>query len=180
VIVLLRAVNVGGTGKLPMALLRAALTDAGLKDVRTYIQSGNIVCGSKLSPIRLAELVRKTIMSEFDLDVPTVALTADELAEAIDQWPVPAGASPKALHCVVFDAKVTAERMKLITSYVTQAQAAGSEDHAEVSGRFVYLHTPGGAGESKLARQLSSPRLGGTARNWNTANTLLEMARNGP
>ena len=110
VIVLLRAVNVGGNNKLPMAALREALTKAGLSEVRTYIQSGNVVCQSRLNPAKVARLVESTIETEFGLHVPSVALSADELAEAIAQWPVPSGALPKTLHCIVFDRPVSAEQ----------------------------------------------------------------------
>lgn len=178
VIVLLRAVNVGGNNKLPMASLRDTLSAAGLKDVRTYIQSGNVVCQSKLKPAKVAALVQATIESEFGLQVPAVALSAEELAQAIDQWPVPQGAAAKTLHCIVFDKEVGAQQIALINASVAEAQSAGSEDFAEVMGRFIYLYTPDGIGSSKFARQISNPKFGGTARNWNTANTLLEMARN--
>ncbi len=177
VIVLLRAVNVGGNNKLPMAALRQALTNAGLSEVRTYIQSGNVVCTSRLSPAKVAQLVQGTIETEFGLQVPSVALSAQELADAIAQWPVPKGALPKTLHCIVFDKPVSAEQIDRIDKAVQDSQSTGSEDFAEVMGRFIYLYTPDGIGTSKFARQISSPKIGGTARNWNTANTLLEMAR---
>ncbi|MDP2288692.1 MAG: DUF1697 domain-containing protein [Actinomycetota bacterium] len=179
VIVLLRAVNVAGSNKLPMASLREVLTEAGLKDVRTYIQSGNVICKSKLSPAKVASLVEETIASEFGLKVPTVALSTEELARAINQWPVPQGAPAKALHCIVFEKNVEAQRIAQIDAAVAEAQTTGCEDFAEVMGRFIYLYTPDGIGTSKFARQISSPKIGGTARNWNTANTLLEMASNG-
>ncbi len=179
VIVLLRAVNVGGNNKLPMAALREALTKAGLSELRTYIQSGNVVCKSRLSPAKVAQLVETTIETEFGLQVPSVALSGDELAEAIAQWPVPKGALPKTLHCIVFDKPVSADQVDRIDKAVREAQATGSEDFAEVMGRYIYLYTPDGIGTSKFARQISNPKIGGTARNWNTANTLLEMARDG-
>ena len=176
VIVLLRAVNVGGNNKLPMASLREALSSAGLKDVRTYIQSGNVVCRSSLAPAKVAALVQSTILSQFGLHVPSVALSSQELQEAIAQWPVPQGAAAKTLHCIVFEKPLSAEQIDDIDAAVAASQSTGSEDFAEVMGRFIYLYTPDGIGTSKFARQISNPRMGGTARNWNTANTLLEMA----
>lgn len=176
VIVLLRAVNVGGNNKLPMAALRDALTAVGLKDVRTYIQSGNVVCTSKLKPGKVAALVEATIEAEFGLKVPTVALSSQELTQAIAQWPVPKGAPAKTLHCIVFAKPVGAQQIAHIDAAVEASQSTGSEDFAEVTGRFIYLYTPEGIGTSRFARQISNPKIGGTARNWNTANTLLEMA----
>ncbi|MDO9486292.1 MAG: DUF1697 domain-containing protein [Actinomycetota bacterium] len=178
VVVLLRAVNVGGNNKLPMAQLREALTAAGLLNVRTYIQSGNVVCQSKLAAPKVAALVQKVIADDFGLQVPTVGLTRAELAEAIAQWPVPAGASPKALHCIVFEKALSAEHLALIDTLVAESQANGSEDFAEAIGRFIYLYTPDGIGVSKFAPKISNPKFGGTARNWNTTNALLEMATN--
>jgi uncharacterized protein (DUF1697 family) len=176
VIVLMRAVNVGGNNKLPMARLREVLTAAGLTDVRTYIQSGNVVCRSRLKPAKVAELVTSVIVTEFGLQVPAVALSHSELAQAIAQWPVPHGALPKTLHCIVLEKSLESQQVALIEAQVGAAQSTGSEDFAEVIDRFIYLYTPDGIGNSKLARQLSTPKIGGTARNWNTANTLLEMA----
>ena len=177
VVVLLRAVNVGGTGKVPMAALREALAGAGLKDVRTYIQSGNVVCRSRLTPAKVAAEVHGVIQTQFALDVPSVGLSTSELSKAIEQWPVPEGAAAKTLHCIVFEKALNATQTATVENAVAAARATGSEDFAEVVGRFVYLYTPGGIGESKLARQVSTPKLGGTARNWNTLKTLLEMAR---
>lgn len=176
VIVLLRAVNVGGNNKLPMARLREALTAAGLMDVRTYIQSGNVVCRSKLNPARVAELATRVIETEFGLHVPAVALSHGELAQALVQWPVPQGALPKTLHCIIFEKHLSSQQVAHIEAQVGASQSTGSEDFAEAIDRFIYLYTPDGIGNSRLARQLSTPAIGGTARNWNTANTLLEMA----
>ena len=178
-IVLLRAVNVGGNNKLPMSQLRDALTTAGLREVRTYIQSGNVVCSSKLSAAKVGELVTTVIETTFDLHVPAVALSRSELAQAVDHWPVPKGALPKTLHCIVFEKDLNSQQIATIEMQVEASQESGSEDFAEVSGRYIYLYTPDGIGNSKLARQLSTPKLGGTARNWNTVNVLLEMATNG-
>lgn len=179
IIVLLRAVNVGGNNKLPMAQFREALTEAGLAEVRSYIQSGNVVCKSKLAPAKVAGLVSRVIENSFDLQVPAVAISRDEFALAVAQWPVPQGAQPKTLHCIVLEKAVNSQQIALIESQLAASQDTGSHDFAEVIGRFIYLYTPDGIGNSKLARQLSIPKLGGTARNWNTANTLLEMATNG-
>ena len=176
VIVLLRAVNVGGNNKLPMAGLRDALSSVGLKNVRTYIQSGNIVCRSSLAPAKVGTLVESTIESTFALQVPCVALSQEELHEAVAQWPVPQGAAAKTLHIIVFDKPLGTQQIAVVEAAVVASQSTGSEDFAEVRGRLIYLYIPDGMGTSRLARQISNPRMGGTARNWNTANILLEMA----
>ncbi len=96
-VVLLRGINVGGHNKLPMADLRAALTTDGLADVRTYIQSGNVVL---TAPAADAEVVgaqvRSVIATDFGLDIPAIALTADELAGSSHAEPVPRRARPAA------------------------------------------------------------------------------------
>ena len=94
---LLRAVNLGKQRKLPMAALRTALTNAGMTDVRTYLQSGNIVAQSQLRSHRhVSDLVRKVIRSEFALDVPVITRRPAEIDDAIASNPFSAEAAERA------------------------------------------------------------------------------------
>ena len=79
-VVLLRGVNVGGARPLPMAALRDALTAAGYRNVRTYVQSGNVVLESRASSASVAEGVRAEIARSFDLDVNVIVRSASQLA----------------------------------------------------------------------------------------------------
>ena len=80
-VVLLRGVNVGGARPLPMAGLRDALSAAGHRDVRTYVQSGNVVLSSRTAAASVARSVHRAIVNGFGLDVPVLVRSAAELAE---------------------------------------------------------------------------------------------------
>jgi uncharacterized protein (DUF1697 family) len=79
-IILLRGVMPTGKNKVPIALLRAALEKAGLKNVRTYIQSGNVVAESSLSQSRIEKLVHDVIKKRFGGDIAVLARTAPSFA----------------------------------------------------------------------------------------------------
>ena len=91
-VVLLRAVNVGGTGKVPMPRLRELLAEAGLEDVATYVQSGNVV----VSPGRVTggaeavgAAVHDAIRDGFGLSVPVVVRTGAQIAKVLAANPFP-------------------------------------------------------------------------------------------
>src|SRR2546423_5259888 len=87
-IVLLRGVNVGAHNRISMPELRALLTSAGFDDVRTYVQSGNVVLSSDASPEQLARECAQRIADGFGLDVDVVVRTRDELAEVVRRNPL--------------------------------------------------------------------------------------------
>lgn len=87
-VLLLRAVNVSGRNRVPMAELRSALNDAGvLDDVSTYIASGNIVCRHPSDPVAACARVRSLIHDEFGVDTPVILRTHDALARALASQP---------------------------------------------------------------------------------------------
>lgn len=86
-VILLRGVTPTGKNKVPMAPLRAALTKAGLNDVRTYIQSGNVIAISKLTQVALESLVHDVIRKSFDGDIAVIARTAEQLAGILKRNP---------------------------------------------------------------------------------------------
>ncbi len=179
-VVLLRGINVGGHNRLPMADLRASLAAAGLTDVRTYIQSGNIVASAPAKdPEAVAAHVRAVIAREFQLDIPAVALTCDALLGVIDANPYPDVQDPKRLHAIVLPYAPTEAMLHAVAHRQSAAAAKGSRDTVTIVGHVAYLHTPDGFGDSVLARSLhpgsSSPLTDGTARNWATVTTLAEM-----
>ncbi len=178
-VVLLRGINVGGRNRLPMADLRSALTSDGLDEVRTYIQSGNIVLDT---PARSADVVgarvRAVIAREFGLDVPAIALSSSTLTEIVAGNPYPDETDHRRLHAIVLPHAPDASTLAWLVERQAAAAATGSADRVTVIGRTAYLHTPGGFGTSALAASLTSgrsPVADGTARNWATMTTLLEM-----
>lgn len=164
-IALLRAVNVGGTGKLPMADLRALCEKAGFIDVRTYIQSGNVVFSSKLSASNARVTLEAALAKRLAKATQVLIRTADELEAVIAANPFP-----------------EAESNRLIVLFLSREESASVLDDWKIPGREqlaligreLFLHYPDGMGQSKLKVPFSDQ---GTARNLNTVRALLEMAR---
>jgi uncharacterized protein (DUF1697 family) len=168
-IALLRGINVGGSGKLPMSDLRQICSDCGFGAVQTYIQSGNVIfTADKLDPTTAAQTLRSAISRALPLDPAVTVRTRDELADIVAANPFLPGAEPTHLHVAYFDQP--AELPDDLDRYRPE-EAVGR-------GREVYFHLPNGLGRSKLATDLSRRRdiKAGTMRNWRTTTTLLRMA----
>jgi uncharacterized protein (DUF1697 family) len=176
-VVLLRGVNVGGARPLPMAGLRDALTAAGHRDVRTYVQSGNVVLSSRASAASVTTTVHREIADVFGLDVPVVVRTAAELADVAAHNPFHrAGADPgRQLHVAFLAARPADRAVETLDPH----RAAPEELH--VRGREIYLWCPDGLGRSKVLtgveRALDTAI---TVRNWRTVTELLRLAGEGP
>ena len=173
-IALFRGINVGGSHLLPMKELKLVLEKNGCVDVRTYIQSGNVIFRSALSDAaRLAKQLSAAILRSHGFELRVLVLTRGELESAAAGNPFPeAGENPKSLH-LFFLADLP--RKPDLKSF--EALKAKNE-RFELKGRIFYLHTPDGFGTSKLAER--AERLLGveaTARNWRTVTTLLEMVK---
>jgi len=178
-IVLLRGVNVGGNNKLPMKALAAVLEGIGLVDVRTYIQSGNVVFrGPGQKPEPLAAEIRAAILGKFGFEPAVLAIEAGEFSKAAAANPFPE--STEELDGRTVHLFFLAQSPKSIPRERLDAVRIASE-RWQVKGKVLYLHCPEGFGTSKLATQ--AERILGvpaTARNWRTVSTLLEMAGPNP
>jgi uncharacterized protein (DUF1697 family) len=154
-----------------MQELRTALEEAGFVDVRTYLQSGNVVLSSESTPNHVASEVERLLADCFGLDIKVVVRTRHELAEVVKRNPLGTVATSPKLHQVTFlDGEPDAELLRKL-----EATAAGGEGLMHV-GRELYAWHPNGVGRSKLAALLSGRALGGTARNWTTVTALLAIA----
>lgn len=170
-VALLRGINVGGKNKLPMARLASIFAQVGCKDVRTYIQSGNVVYrATRPLSRRVAGLVSSAIADELGLTVPVLTRSARELRDVIAANPFPGGED--ALHVVFLS---SAPDAKAAASLDPQRSPP---DRFVVSGREVYLHCPDGLGKTRLTGAYLEARLGvtTTARNWRTVLALAELA----
>jgi len=156
-----------------MAALRDLLTGLGYRDVRTFLQSGNVVFTSRESPVRLQRDLEKQIAAELGIDVQVLVRTRDELADVVEQNPLEDVAHNPSRYLVSFlSAKPAAKVVRdLATVDVTPEQFV-------VSGREIYAWHPDGVQRSRLGKLLSEERLGvtATARNWNTVTKLLALA----
>jgi uncharacterized protein (DUF1697 family) len=172
-IALLRGINLGSARRVPMARLREVLTDAGHGDVRTLLQSGNVVLTSGLKPDRLERELEKQIAAEFGFDVSVLVRTRDELADAIERDPLGKVADDPKRYMVNF---LSGEPGPQIADALEAVDAG--PDRFVISGREIYSWHPDGLARSDLAKALADRRLGvtATARNWNTVTKLLALA----
>jgi uncharacterized protein (DUF1697 family) len=172
-IVLLRGINIGPHNRVAMPKLRAALTEAGFDEVRTYVQSGNIVLESRKAAATVAKDCRRVIAEEFGLDIDVVTRTRDELAEIVRRNPLGDVASePKRYQVTFLSEKADPKVIEKL------AGAAAGEERMVAVGREIYAWHPDGVARSKLWSGLAGKGLGVTAtsRNWTTVETLLAMA----
>ena len=156
-----------------MPALREALSEAGFDDVRTYVQSGNVVLSSGASSEAVARKVRKAIADRFGLDVEVVARSRAELAAIVKRDPLGKVAKdPKRYQVSFLAAKPEAAAVRKLE------EAATEPEQLVVRGREAYAWHPNGVGRSKLAALLARNGLGvtATARNWSTVTKLLALA----
>jgi uncharacterized protein (DUF1697 family) len=172
-IALLRGVNVGGRSSLPMASLREVAGDLGYDDVRTYIQSGNLLCRTPKGAATVERELQQAIAERCGVTTDVIVRTRAQLAKVVAGNPFLArGADPKHLHVVFTAAKAKVPLTDLERYAPEEVQAIGKE---------LYLLLPNGAGRSKLAVDLGRKAGAGvgTMRNWNTVRKLLAMADGG-
>lgn len=174
--ILLRGINLGAANRLSMPELREVLTAEGFTDVATYMQSGNIVVSYEASPSDLAAEIKRLLAERFDLSVPILALTCEQLATAVRDNPFAdlADRDPKHFLVTFLSQEPDASAVDELSAF-----AAEGDDEFAASGQALYSWHPGGIHLSKLATRLTEKRLCvevATARNWTTTTTLLEMA----
>jgi uncharacterized protein (DUF1697 family) len=163
-IALLRAVNVGGTGKLPMAKLKSICSDAGFSRVETYIASGNVVFESKAGPSRVKAELEARLLAYFGKPVGVVVRTASEMAAVLRANPFPQ-AEPNYTYAIFLDERPPKDALD---------HAVGQTDEEMLLGdREILIYYPHGMGRSKL--RIPAAKMG-TARNMNTVAKLAEIA----
>ncbi|MEV0697859.1 DUF1697 domain-containing protein [Saccharopolyspora sp. NPDC050389] len=174
-IALLRAVNLGGRGRVAMADLRDLVTAAGHGEVATYLQSGNVVFTSdRADPEAVAADLRRRLAGELGVDTPVMVRTGAEITGIAARHPFQEGQSD---HTKLHVAFLAAEPDAGHAAQLTVPDGAPEELH--LAGRELYLHYPAGAGRSKVTAAYLEKRLGVslTARNWKTVIALAGLAR---
>jgi uncharacterized protein (DUF1697 family) len=163
-IALLRAVNVGGTGKLPMTDLHAMCRDAGFTKIRTYIASGNVVFQSAANAKKVKSELEARLLSYAGKPVAVAIRTASEIAAVVKANPFPE-AAPNRTITIFLDESPPPDAL---------AHAVGVRDEEMRLGiREIYVHYGTGMGTSKLRIPAAKA---GTARNINTITKLAQMA----
>jgi uncharacterized protein (DUF1697 family) len=175
VIGMLRGVNVGGSQKIKMETLKTVCTSLGLRDVQTYIQSGNIVFGEVGGdPGNLARRLEDAIESSFGFRPAVILRTASELRKVIAKNP--------------FAGRTGIEPSKLLIVFMASAPTRTARDQVlampcdpeeiQINGRELYVYYPNGMARPKipLARIEKTLQCASTGRNLNTVSKLMAIA----
>jgi uncharacterized protein (DUF1697 family) len=164
-IALLRAVNVGGTGKLPMSELRRVCESAGLREIRTYIASGNVVFESDATAAEVKARLERQLHALAGKPVGVLVRTAAEMAEVLSRNPFPASPANRTV-AIFLDESPSPDLLAHVTG-------RGGED-VTLGAREVYVRYGNGMARSRLRIPGTDT---GTARNMNTIRTLCDMAQ---
>jgi len=165
-VALLRGINVGGNTILPMSELRSICEDIGFQNVRTYIQSGNILFESEHSEEKLVKELEEALYQEKERNIPVIMRAAADLDSVIAHNPFP-DANPSQVGVTFYSDPVPKGTLEEITT-------PGREE-VKINGRELYVHYPDGIGRSKL--KLPKQAQGGTMRNINTINKLAALSK---
>lgn len=163
-VALLRAVNVGGTGKLPMADLKAMCVRIGAADVRTYIASGNVVFDSTMSEAQLKKKLEAEFGRYADKPIGVAVRTGIEMAGVLKDNPFPRAAPSKTV-AIFLDQPPPPSVLEGIRGV--------DREEVRLGAREIYVHYVDGIGRSKLRIPDAAA---GTARNMNTVAKLVQMA----
>lgn len=164
-VALLRAINVGGTGKLAMADLRALCEELGFGDVKTYIQSGNVLFRSDLSAPEVAAKLDAALGETLGKAPGVMVRNAGQLHAIAENAPFP-DAKTNLLHVVFLPNAAAADALDKLV--------APDGEEVRITGHEIYVHYPNGSGRSKMKLPALKP---GTARNLNTVRKLAELAQ---
>lgn len=173
---MLRGVNLGPHNRIKMDALRALCTSLKFEDVRTYVQSGNVIFRSKQqkNEAEVAKKVQSAIEREYGFRPEVIIRTPEQMRQTIQANP--------------FGQRVKMEPSKVLVTFLAsepdaEARAALSKlkeypEELHLEGRELFIYFPNGAGKSKLPWSSLDKRLktAGTARNWNSVLQILEIA----
>jgi len=165
---LLRAVNVGGTGKLAMTDLKSLCETAGFDCVRTYIASGNVVFESKLGEKAVKKILEERLLELAGKPVGVMVRTAAEMADVLKRNPFPNAPGNRTM-AIFLDAPPPANALDQISGRI--------DEEVRLGHREIYVLYDENMGRSKLKIPAAKT---GTARNMNTVSKLAEMAKTRP
>jgi uncharacterized protein (DUF1697 family) len=166
-VALLRAINVGGTGKLPMTDLKAMCEAAGFRSIRTYIASGNVVFESERPATAVRKELEERLLAYAGKPVGVMLRTAAEMAEVLARNPFPHAPANRTM-AIFLDAAPPTTALDSVSGRVDEEVALGR--------REIYVYYGANMPRSKLKIPAAK---GGTARNMNTVAKLASMAAAG-
>ena len=173
-IAILRGINVGGNRKVPMAELKAACQKASFQNVRTYIQSGNVIFDAEeQEPSGLEVKIQEIIAETFGFDVPVIVRSVEEWFESINNNPFwkEKDADIDRLHLTFLKDLPTQEKLEKIKTIIFPP------DKFEIIGKDVFVFCSAGYSDSKLTNSFfeSKLKIPATTRNWKTVMKLNEL-----
>jgi uncharacterized protein (DUF1697 family) len=171
-IALLRGINVGGNKMVSMADLRALFTKLGFEDVKTLLQSGNVVFRARTQPpAKLEALLEAEVARRLGVSCDFHVRTADEWRAIVKGNPYGAEAKrdPAHVHVTCFKRPLDKAKVKTVQGEITGREVL------QCDGRHLYMVFPDGMGTSKATPLVAKRLPGGTARNWNTVMKLASL-----
>lgn len=174
-IAMLRGINIGPHKRMKMEKLRASFEALGFRQVKTYIQSGNVIFkAAKLSPATLSKKIEERIVSDFGFSVEVISRTRDEMNKIIqsNSFLKERGIDSSKLHVAFLWDAPTAAAVKKLEGLTIPP------DRACCSGKEIYLYFPNGVSASSLWKHPLDRVLSvfTTTRNWNTVNQIYKLA----
>ena len=174
-IAMLRGINVGRGKMVKMERLRTLFAGLGFGEVKTYVQSGNVVFQSeRKSPAELTRTIEAKIQRDFGFTVPVLVKTSKELARIVHKNPLlrVKGIDVSKLHVTFLSDAPPKTAAKALEDLAT------TRERFRILNREIYLYCPDGYGKSKLTNNIIEKKfsLVATTRNWRTVNALLKMA----
>jgi len=172
----LRGVNIAGHNKIKMIELSALYKKIGFKDAETFIQSGNIIFSNMENvPVKeLATKIEKAINQKFNYNIPVLIRTEEEMRKIV------------AFNPFLNEENFDPSKMAVIFLYEEplpdQIDSIKNIDYPpdkfKIIGREIFIYCPNGFGKTKIYTGFfeNKMKVVGTGRNWNTINTLLEIA----
>jgi uncharacterized protein (DUF1697 family) len=178
-IALLRGINVGGKKIIKMADLKQLFESMGLIEVRTYIQSGNVLFKSSETEEELRDKIERKIEEAFGFAIVVVLRSAEEIKSIFNNCPFS--------ELEIAEAESASETESLYVSLLTHAPShdkveglsinSSETDKYKIIGREVYLLFHGSIRNSKLVNNLQKVDIPATVRNWKTLNKLAVLAK---
>lgn len=168
---LLRGINVSGQKLIPMAELKEHFVMPGIKNIVTYIQSGNVVFdAAETSIAKLRTKVEKQLASKLGYAVTVIIKSRDEIAAVIDNNPFGKPGGDRKLYVTFLAEPAPTNAAELVNAYI------GADEQMNIAGDVIYFATPS-YGNTKFSNTLIERKLKtqATTRNWNTVNKLLSL-----
>ncbi len=172
----LRGVNITGHNKIRMADLTGMFKESGFNDAETYIQSGNVVftVDGGIAGIELVPGIESAIRLKFGFEIAAMIRTPDEIRKIITVNPFlkETNFDPSKSAVIFLYEKPVKEQLEKVRSINYPP------DKFEIIGKEIFIYCPNGFGRTKLYTNFfeNKMKIAGTARNWNTINTILGMA----